>query len=65
MWGMSKKEVFVAIALVVGVALGVYRFVTWEPASPVEDFLRNVGIPLALVCLGIRGILTIPDDPRS
>lgn len=62
---MSKKEVFIAVALVAGIAYGVYRFATWETHDAFGEIVRNICIPWALTLLAIRGILTIPDDPRS
>lgn len=62
---MSKKEVFLAVALVAGLAYGVYRFATWETHGVFEEIARNICIPWALTLLAIRGILTLPDEIKK
>ncbi|MBI5358065.1 hypothetical protein HZB69_00320 [Candidatus Amesbacteria bacterium] len=60
---MKEKGIFVG--LLAGIVYGVYRFATWEPASPIEDVIRNICIPIALTFLAIRGIVSIPDDNKK
>ena len=42
------KEKGLLIGLLAGIAYGMYRFATWEPASPIEDVLRNLCMPTAM-----------------
>ncbi|MEK7504650.1 MAG: hypothetical protein AAB550_04100 [Patescibacteria group bacterium] len=51
------KEKGLLIGLLAGIAYGMYRFATWEPASPIEDVLRNLCMPTAMALLAIRVIL--------